>query len=85
MLGLIPIHDDNPTRRPAVVNWTLIAINVVVFLLSPISPLNLSGNPIFIFLGGAILISGLLLILAATLTAKQAAGFERVVVWEHRK
>ena len=48
-------------------------------------PLNLSGNPIFIFLGGAILISGLLLILAATLTAKQAAGFERVVVWEHRK
>lgn len=49
------------------------------------SPLNLSGNPIFIFLGGAILISGLLLIFAATLTAKQAAGFERVVVWEHRK
>jgi membrane associated rhomboid family serine protease len=45
MLGLIPIHDDNPTRRPAVVTWTLIAINVVVFLLEPISPLNLTGNP----------------------------------------
>jgi membrane associated rhomboid family serine protease len=44
MLGLIPIHDDNPTRRPAVVNWTLIAINVVVFFISPISPLNISGN-----------------------------------------
>jgi len=44
MLGLIPIHDDNPTRRPAVVTWTLIAINVVVFLLEPISPLNLSGS-----------------------------------------
>ncbi|MBZ7921628.1 hypothetical protein LAC81_07525 [Ensifer adhaerens] len=49
------------------------------------SPLNLSRNPIFLFLGGAILISGLLLILAATLTAKQAAGFERMVAWEHRK
>src|ERR687890_510692 len=44
MLGLIPIHDDNPTRRPAVVNWTLIAINVVVFLLSPISPLDVGGD-----------------------------------------
>src|SRR6266545_3683410 len=44
MLGLIPIHDDNPTRRPAVVTWTLIAVNVVVFLLEPISPLDLSGD-----------------------------------------
>jgi membrane associated rhomboid family serine protease len=44
MLGLIPIHDDNPTRRPAVVNWTLIAINVVVFFLSPISPLDIGGD-----------------------------------------
>ena len=44
MLGLIPIHDDNPTRTPAVVNWTLIAVNVVVFLLSPISPLDLGGD-----------------------------------------
>ena len=44
MLGLIPIHDDNPTRRPAVVNWTLIAVNVVVFFLSPISPIDLGGD-----------------------------------------
>jgi membrane associated rhomboid family serine protease len=44
MLGLIPIHDDNPTRRPAMVNWTLIAVNVVVFLISPISPLDLGGD-----------------------------------------
>jgi membrane associated rhomboid family serine protease len=44
MLGLIPIHDDNPTRRPAVVTWTLIAVNVVVFFLSPISPLDLDGD-----------------------------------------
>ena len=44
MLGLIPIHDDNPTRRPAVVNWTLIAINVVVFFISPISPIDVGGD-----------------------------------------
>ena len=44
MLGLIPIHDDNPTRNPAIVNWTLIAINVVVFFLSPISPLDIGGD-----------------------------------------
>jgi membrane associated rhomboid family serine protease len=44
MLGLIPIHDDNPTRRPALVTWTLIAINVVVFLLEPISPLDPGGD-----------------------------------------
>jgi membrane associated rhomboid family serine protease len=44
MLSLIPIHDDNPTRRPAVVTWTLIAINVVVFFISPISPLDIGGD-----------------------------------------
>jgi membrane associated rhomboid family serine protease len=44
MLGLIPIHDDNPTRRPGVVTWTIIAINVVVFFISPISPLDLGGD-----------------------------------------
>jgi membrane associated rhomboid family serine protease len=44
MLGLIPIHDDNPTRRPAVVNWTLITINVVVFFISPISPIDVGGD-----------------------------------------
>jgi membrane associated rhomboid family serine protease len=44
MLGLIPIHDDNPTRRPALVTWTLIAINIFVFLLEPISPLDMGGD-----------------------------------------
>ncbi|HJW36219.1 MAG TPA: rhomboid family intramembrane serine protease, partial [Actinomycetes bacterium] len=44
MLGLIPIHDDNPTRNPAVVNWTIIALNVVVFFVSPISPLDVGGD-----------------------------------------
>jgi membrane associated rhomboid family serine protease len=44
MLGLIPIHDDNPTGQPAIVNWTLIAVNVVVFFLSPISPLDVGGD-----------------------------------------
>jgi membrane associated rhomboid family serine protease len=44
MLGLIPIHDDNPTRTPAIVNWTLIAINVVVFFVSPISPFDIGGD-----------------------------------------
>src|SRR5512142_3055820 len=29
---MIPIGDANPTRRFPVMNWTLIAINVVVFL-----------------------------------------------------
>jgi membrane associated rhomboid family serine protease len=43
MISLIPIHDQNPTRRPAVVNYALIAINVVVFLLEPVA-LSPSGN-----------------------------------------
>ena len=42
--ALIPIHDDNPTHRPAIVNWTIIAINVVVFFISPISPLDVGGD-----------------------------------------
>src|SRR5919109_548036 len=44
MLGLIPIHDDTPPRRPAVVTWTLTAISVVVFLLGAISPLDPGGD-----------------------------------------
>jgi hypothetical protein len=27
-----PFHDENPARRPAVVNWVLIAINVLALL-----------------------------------------------------
>jgi membrane associated rhomboid family serine protease len=37
MISLIPIHDDNPTRRAAVVTYLLIAVNVVVFLLEPVA------------------------------------------------
>jgi membrane associated rhomboid family serine protease len=47
MISLIPVHDDNPTRRAPVVNWALIALNVIVFLLSPVAdeiPL-VSGPP----------------------------------------
>jgi membrane associated rhomboid family serine protease len=43
MIALIPIHDQNPTRRPAVVTYLLIAINVVVFLLEPVT-LDVSGD-----------------------------------------
>jgi membrane associated rhomboid family serine protease len=34
---VIPIHDENPTRRTPVVTYVLLAVNVVVFLLSPLS------------------------------------------------
>jgi membrane associated rhomboid family serine protease len=37
MISLIPIHDDNPARRTAVITYALIAVNVVVFLLEPIA------------------------------------------------
>lgn len=32
---VIPVHDRNPARRPAVITWAIIIVNVVVFLLSP--------------------------------------------------
>jgi membrane associated rhomboid family serine protease len=34
---VIPIYDENPTRRQPYVTWALIAVNVVVFLLSPVA------------------------------------------------
>jgi membrane associated rhomboid family serine protease len=34
---VIPVHDENPTRRTPVVTYLLIAANVVVFLLSPVA------------------------------------------------
>ena len=34
---VIPVHDENPTRRTPVVTYLLIAVNVVVFLLSPVA------------------------------------------------
>ncbi|HYT26538.1 MAG TPA: rhomboid family intramembrane serine protease, partial [Actinomycetota bacterium] len=43
MISLIPIHDQNPTRRPAVVTYLLIAANVIVFLLEPVTT-SVSGD-----------------------------------------
>jgi membrane associated rhomboid family serine protease len=34
---VLPVHDDNPTRCPGYVTWLLIAVNVVVFVLSPVA------------------------------------------------
>ena len=33
---VIPVYDENPTRRRPYVTWALIAVNVLVFLLSPV-------------------------------------------------
>lgn len=56
---VIPVHDRNPTRRPAVVTWGLIAANIVVFLLSPAAHLggtieNLCQQQAFFLHWGAI-------------------------------
>ncbi|MDP9407941.1 MAG: rhomboid family intramembrane serine protease [Actinomycetota bacterium] len=40
-MALLPIHDDNPTRRRPWVTYALIAVNVVVFFASPLSPVAL--------------------------------------------
>jgi membrane associated rhomboid family serine protease len=34
---VIPVHDRNPVRRPALVTYALIAVNIAVFLVSPIA------------------------------------------------
>ena len=34
---VLPVHDDNPTRRMPIVTYALILANVVVFLLSPLA------------------------------------------------
>ncbi|MCU1590439.1 MAG: Rhomboid family protein [Frankiales bacterium] len=34
---VLPVHDVNPTRRTPVVTYLLIAVNVVAFLISPVS------------------------------------------------
>lgn len=41
---VIPVHDSNPTRRPGYVTYALIAINIVVFLISPIGLATLDGT-----------------------------------------
>lgn len=42
--GVIPVHDVNPLRRVPVVTYTLIAANVVVFLLMPSAAHTLFGG-----------------------------------------
>jgi membrane associated rhomboid family serine protease len=34
---VLPVHDVNPTRRTPIVTYALIAVNVIVFLLSPVA------------------------------------------------
>jgi membrane associated rhomboid family serine protease len=41
---VIPVYDENPTRRRPYVTWALIAANVVVFLLSPVARGPLVGE-----------------------------------------
>ncbi len=44
---VLPVHDTNPHRRTPVVTYLLLAVNVVVFLLSPlaVTVLNDPGSP----------------------------------------
>jgi len=44
MVSLIPIHDENPTSRAAVITYLLIAINFIVFITEPVAT-SLTGNP----------------------------------------
>ena len=34
---VLPVHDENPTRRTPIVTYLLLAVNVVVFLVSPVA------------------------------------------------
>jgi membrane associated rhomboid family serine protease len=43
MISLIPIHDENPTRRTAIVTLALIGINVAIFLIEPFAVKALPG------------------------------------------
>ncbi|MEP7053733.1 MAG: rhomboid family intramembrane serine protease [Actinomycetota bacterium] len=42
---VLPIHDENPTRRTPWITYLLIAINVFVFLQEPIGRLSVAGAP----------------------------------------
>ena len=42
---VIPVYDSNPTRRRPYVTWVLLAVNVVVFLISPVARGPLLGEP----------------------------------------
>ena len=41
---VLPVHDVNPTRRTPVVTYLLIAVNVVVFLISPVATYVVGGT-----------------------------------------
>jgi membrane associated rhomboid family serine protease len=43
---VLPVHDVNPVRRTPVVTYLLIAVNVVVFVLSPLSTHLLGGTSV---------------------------------------
>ena len=43
---VLPVHDDNPTRRPGYLTWALIAVNVVVFVLSPLAVHLVGSTPL---------------------------------------
>ena len=42
---VIPVYDENPTRRRPYVTWALIAVNVLVFLFSPVVRAPIIGQP----------------------------------------
>ncbi|MCA1712667.1 MAG: rhomboid family intramembrane serine protease, partial [Actinobacteria bacterium] len=42
---VLPVHDVNPTRRTPVVTYLLIAINVIAFVLSPVSHHVVGADP----------------------------------------
>jgi membrane associated rhomboid family serine protease len=41
---VIPVHDVNPVRQTPWVTYALIAVNLIVFLLTPSAPENVTGN-----------------------------------------
>ncbi|MFN2626210.1 MAG: rhomboid family intramembrane serine protease [Mycobacteriales bacterium] len=41
---VIPIHDDNPTRRVPIVTYVLIALNILVFFQEPIARADVAGG-----------------------------------------
>ena len=43
---VLPVHDDNPTRRVPVVTYALILANVVAFLLSPVAAHVVGDTPL---------------------------------------
>ena len=40
---VIPVHDENPLRRTPWVTWLLIAVNVVVLVITPLSQSSAMG------------------------------------------